>query len=326
MALDCHAHWIPGELAELLRRRSCAPRIEATAQGETFVTWLGRRPLAPLLGPQARLELMDRHGVALQLLSLAPLFGLDCLAPEASYPLVRAFNDATAALCRGHPRRFAGLAALPLSNIALAVEELRRAHALGLRGATLPADGFVSAVAAARYCPILDAGDALGSHFFIHPGPVSAMREENVRAVRSDNAWQRRIVLLTQATLSECVLTLASGLLDAYRNLTVQMANLGGTIPLLLERMHSVQLDQGDDDGEKTLAGLRRLYVDTASFGPRAVALALHCFGEERVLLGTDCPIFSTPRMLQAIDSLPDRARTAVLETNARRLLGLPSG
>jgi predicted TIM-barrel fold metal-dependent hydrolase len=325
VALDCHAHWIPDELAERLRRRSRAPRIESAAQGETFVTWLGRRPLAPLLGPEGRLELMDRHGVALQLLSLAPLFGLDCLAPEESYPLVRAFNDATAELCRAYPRRFAGLAALPLRDIALSVEELRRAHALGLRGAALPADGFVSLAAAAPYRPILDAGDALGSHFFVHPGPVAAAREHDVRAAQSDSAWQRRIVLLTQATLSECVLTLGSGLLDAYRDLTVQIANLGGTIPFLLERMLSVQLDQEDEAAGNTLSRLRSLYVDTASFGPRAVALALQCFGEDRVLLGTDCPIFSTPRMLHAVDSLPERARTAVLEANAQRLFALPS-
>jgi predicted TIM-barrel fold metal-dependent hydrolase len=66
---------------------------------------------------------------------------------------------------------------------------------------------------------------------------------------------------------------------------------------------------------------LRRCYVDTASFGSRAMELALHAFGADRVVLGTDCPIFSTERMLQAVAALPGDARSAILEANPRRLV-----
>ena len=143
--------------------------------------------------------------------------------------------------------------------------------------------------------------------------------ERDVRAT-GDDAWQRRIVLETQSRLSECVVTLASpDLRDAYPAVTVQVANLGGTIPFLLERMESVA-----EHRAKELRGrLRRCYVDTASFGPRAVELALKAFGADRVVFGTDCPIFSTERMLQAMTALPDDARHAILEINPRRLLNL---
>ena len=62
-----------------------------------------------------------------------------------------------------------------------------------------------------------------------------------VRDVRGDDAWQRHIVLETQARLSEVMMTLNfSDYLNPYPAVTVQIANLGGTIPFLLERMDEV--------------------------------------------------------------------------------------
>lgn len=37
MGFDCHAHWISPRLAELLRQRQTAPRIERGEEGERFV-------------------------------------------------------------------------------------------------------------------------------------------------------------------------------------------------------------------------------------------------------------------------------------------------
>jgi hypothetical protein len=92
------------------------------------------------------------------------------------------------------------------------------------------------------------------------------------------------------------VLTFAgSSFLDEYPAVTIQIANLGGTIPFLVERMRSVQIDQQGDSSTELAARFRRCYVDTASFGPQAVSLAIQCFGQDRVLLGTDCPI-SAPK------------------------------
>jgi predicted TIM-barrel fold metal-dependent hydrolase len=64
--------------------------------------------------------------------------------------------------------------------------------------------------------------------------------------------------------------------------------------------------------------------VDTASFGPRAIAVAVACFGAERVLLGSDCPIFDTGRAVQAVEAagLDLSAKALVLGDNARRLFG----
>jgi predicted TIM-barrel fold metal-dependent hydrolase len=322
-AVDLHAHWIPPEVAHALRRRRAAPRIEDSADGELFVSWQGRRPFRPLGDLDDRRVFMRRHGVAMQVLSLAGLFGIDCLPVEESVPLVTAFNDAAAAACRADPGQFVALAALPLADIVAASRELERAHALGLRGAILPADGFASLAAAERFKPLFAVANRLGSHFFVHPGPLAAQPERTVAGVQADHAWQRRIVLETQARLSEVIVTLnLSDYLSPYGGVTVQVANLGGTVPFLVERMDEVSRSGG---GDLPSTRMRRCYVDTASFGPRAIELAVACFGADRVVFGTDCPIFDTDRALGALAEarFDDRSRELILAGNARRLLGL---
>lgn len=322
MSIDCHAHWIPRAVAESLRKRRAAPRIEDTPEGDMFVTWQGRRPFRPLGDLDARIALMDRHGVAMQVLSLAGLFGIDCLPIEESLPLVTAFNDEVADVRRSYPQRFAAIAALPLADVALACRELERVHTLGLRGAILPADGFASLSAAERFRPLFATGNRLHSHLFIHPGPVEPQLERQVRGMRADNAWQRRIVLETQARLSEVMVTLnLSDFLDSFFNVTVQIANLGGAIPFLIERMDEVHRDHASDEPPPS-ERLRRCYVDTASFGPRAIEMAVASFGADRVVLGTDCPIFDTQMMLRSVTEarLDAETRNLLLAGNARRL------
>ena len=300
MLIDCHTHWIPPALADLLGRRRVAPCIVRTEDGERFVAPYSSRPFdAGLYDLDSRLALMERQGVAMQVLSLAGLFGIDCLPLDESAPLVRAFNDATIEAQRAHPRRLAGLAALPLADPSSARRELERCLAAGMRGAILPADGFCRLSLARAYTGLFEAGEQAKCHFFIHPGPIE--RPPPDEADTGDNAWLRRIVIQAQERLSQVMVTLnLTDFLDAYPGVTVQVANLGGAIPFLLERM-----DRVAGDGPRQRAPSRRFsrcYVDTASFGRRAIELAVAAFGSGRVLLGTDCPIFDTGHMVNELN------------------------
>ena len=320
MAIDCHAHWIPPGLAELLRRRRSGPRIERAGEGERFVGAITGRPFdAALADIEFRMDLMRRCGLARQVLSLAGLFGIDSLPAEEAAPLVAAFNDEAAELCRREPERFIGLAALPVADPERMGRELERAQALGLRGAILPASGFVSLEGARRFEAVFAVGNRLRSHFFIHPGPLAPVPESSLRADREDSAWQRRIVLEAQAVLSSVMMTMnLTTFLDPYPDVTVQVANLGGTMPFLLERMDEVHRMEAAD-GQPPSQRMRRCYVDTASFGPRAVELAVAAFGADRVVLGTDCPIFDVARMLDAVSraNISSEARELILTGNA---------
>jgi predicted TIM-barrel fold metal-dependent hydrolase len=323
-SIDLHAHWVPPPLAERLRERVTVPRLQRSAYG-------GERLLMPIgtlsfsehyVDPALRLELMDRCGIDRQLLSLPGLFGIDSLPLHEAAPLVRLFNDRCAELCRSHPGRFSALAALPLADMDAAVAELQRARReLRLLGAILPVDAFLSEQEAFKLVPLLEAGDALGAHFFVHPG----RRADGGPLPPSppDHDLARR-ALAVQHEVGEAMVTLLlSELLDPYPNVRVQVANLGGTFPAVVERMDHMVLLR---DPGRTLPSSRaqRVWVDCASLGARAIEQAVAVFGADRVVLGTDCPIFDTGRTLRAIREarLSQAERELVLGGNARELLG----
>jgi predicted TIM-barrel fold metal-dependent hydrolase len=202
-----------------------------------------------------------------------------------------------------------------------AVAELRRARAdLGLLGAILPVDAFFSEALAGRLAPLFAAGDALGAHFFVHPGrrPDSGP----LPAAPADHDLARR-ALAVQHDVGEAMVTLLlSDFLDAYPRVTVQVANLGGTFPAVVERMdHMVSLR--DPSRRLPSSRARRVWVDCSSLGVRALEQAVGVFGADRVVVGTDCPIFDTVRTLAAVRDarMSPKEREQVLAGNARALL-----
>lgn len=256
------------------------------------------RPLDPVMFDlAARQDLLGRVGISWQMLSLSSLWNVDNLPAAESLPLVRAFNDATAQAVGAGSGIFGGLAALPLQDLKAAAVELRRACAAGLSGAILPAEALATLSRARRLAPLLEEADQLGAHLFIHPGYLRAP----VHAPSGpDNWWARRIVLDTQQQLTAAMLTLCStALLDDHQNLTVQVANLGGAMPFYLERLRAVAADDPADEQHGWSFDMRRIFVDSASFGPHAVGMAREVLGKNRVRLGTDMPILDASRIFQ---------------------------
>ena len=332
MPTDMHCHWLPEALAEHLRARTSPPFLEPAQAGENLQvsseTYRVPIPFGPIYTDiEARLAFMDDVGIATNLLSLPGLFGIDSLPAAESGPLVRIFNDETAALCRQHPLRFCGLAALPIADPEACVAELRRARqTLGLYGAILPVNAFLDLEQAQRMRPLFEAGEALGVHFFIHPGPIprelQVVAPASPEAIPADNTYQRHITLEVQAKLSSAMVTfLGTDFLDPYPNVSIHVANLGGTYPFLVERLEQIATHYTHETfaPERT----RRCYVDCASFGPRAIELAAAVFGVDRVLCGSDYPIFSAEFTLASIRAtrLSKQQQQAVLTGNAATLL-----
>lgn len=323
-AIDMHAHWVPPEMAHALRQRQGQmPRLEVLADGtERLVMPIGTlRFSEAYTDPSRRLQQMLQQGVSQQMLSLPGLFGIDSLPLNQAAPLVRAFNDACAQLCQTHPEQFCGLAALPWADMDAAVAELRRARLeLGLLGAVLPVDAFRSEATAARIRPVFEAAEALGAHFFVHPG---RMPDSGALPVAPPDHDLARRALAVQHEVGEAMVTLLlSDFLQPWRNITVQVANLGGTFPAVVERMDHM-LALRDPDRAKPSSRAHAVWVDCASLGPRALEQATAVLGANRVMLGTDDPIFDAARTIAGIQQshLSAADQALVLSGNAAALL-----
>jgi predicted TIM-barrel fold metal-dependent hydrolase len=336
VTVDMHCHYLPPALDEAFRARRDPPWIETLADGaERLHLPIGFLPFLreDYVDMDRRIAFMDAHGIARQMVSLPGLFGLDSLPASECGALLTAYNDHAAALAAAHPDRFAAIAALPLADIDAAVAEYRRARTgRGLSGMILPVSGFISVEAATRYAPLLSAAQQLGGHVFIHPGrrpdQVPPPGGQPKAYPYADNVLARQ-ALAVQDAVGNCMVTLIhGGVLAPFPDVTVQVANLGGTLTIVTERIaHAVALRDPD---AAPPAIPDRLYVDCASLGPVALEAAVAVYGADRVVFGTDCPVFETPRTLRAVADarLDDSQRRAILSDNAAALLdrASPSG
>ncbi len=321
-----HTHCLPGPLVEALRRRDRAPDIGRERKTDPVTMGIvgSRIPYDPVFADiELRLEAMNRTGVDTELLSLPGLFGIDSLGVEEALPLCRLFNDGVAAIVAAHPGRFAALAAVPLADAGVAATEYRRArNELGLSGVILPGDAFVSVERARTMAPVLDSVAREGGMVFVHPGPLPATGGP-APAAHSDSPLIRRVTVDIQNRLSEVMVTLAlTDLLDPWPDLPVQVANLGGSLPFMIERMDLVHGARRPGEPPPSSV-MRPLHVDCATMGPRAIELAVAVYGDDRVMMGTDAPVFGARGAWTALEAtdLSEDQRNRIAHGNAAELL-----
>ena len=292
--IDMHAHFYGGGLVEHLQRRTERPCLRQDADGTRMLAMNGAFPFeAAHHDPATVLAQMDATGVARRMLTFPGALCLDALPVAEIGAAIGAFNDAMAALGQDSAGRLVGLAGLPLADMDLAAAELLRVRRdLRLPGAILPADYFGTIADARRLIPVLKAADATGALLMIHPGPMAGQAPAPVAA---EFPQFRTSAVELQSQASQVVLTLIlSDLLDAFPRVRFQVINLGGTIPFVVERMESIARHRTPDAPFPT-GRLRRLWFDSASMGPRALEMAVALYGADRIMLGTDWPIFRDP-------------------------------
>jgi predicted TIM-barrel fold metal-dependent hydrolase len=321
--VDWHAHWLPPEAIAVLAARTEPPRIVADPAGQRwFDIGDGRRlPLKEAqLDLDRRRDEMDRAGVDRQILSLAVVAGIfpACLPPEIEQAVAEATNRGLARLNAQSGGRFGGLACLPSGAPVLAARMLEQAvDEYGLEGGVLPADAFADETLARYLAPVLAVAHRLRTQIFVHPGP----RSGHPLPTGGDDplAMIRRRAVGFQDALTQAAITLEySDLLDPYPDAKVRVANLGGTLALLAERIaltaDRMGLPPAWADGRP-----RRILVDTASFGADGLTLAAKTLGADRLVYGSDSPALALSPGLDGLRAaaLSEADRAAILSGQA---------
>lgn len=300
-AIDIQTHYVPPAAARHLER--C--RVDGLSARLP--------PDAPIYRLDARLRAMDAAGVAVSVLSFAPLGVIADAGIRGD--ICRAANDGLLAACAAHPDRFVAAAALPLSDPDHALDELARvadedamravqivAQTTGYR----PDSGFddLFALAADKRLPIIlhpSAGVADLSPHFDDFGLSSGMH-----------------AMISHALVAARMIQ--SGLLDRIAGLELILTHLGGILPFLIDRMDS--RDKGPAAHPPSHYLRHRLHFDICGFpaGP-ALRCALETVGDGRLLIGSDWPSRPIGDVLTALRELglDAEAERAVLRGNAAR-------
>jgi len=293
--VDIHQHVWPDLFVEELRRRSQPPRLD----GWTLLT-RGEPPFKvnPADHDVARRAAQAaRDGVDRVVIGLSSPLGIEYLAPEDATSLLDAYHDGVIEL--GAP--FAGWAAACLTAIDAAslVKQLDR----GFVGLQLPATAVADESGYRRCSALLDVLAERDLPLFIHPGAALAIAD--------GPAWWPALVPYVQQLHAAWFAFRAYGR-PAHPRLRICFTALAGLAPLHGERLAA----RGGADPLARGAVDPRMFVETSSYGDRAVDSVLRVLGVYVLVFGSDRP-YAQPH---SGFGLGEAARHAIRVTNPARL------
>ena len=329
-AIDIHAHLVPQSLwrAADAGKPWYGYRHEP---GEGIGTILGDGKRFGFTSPKVRftpeerIQDMDAQGVDVQVVSIhTPFFGHH-LDPAQGLELAREVNDEIAGLARHWPRRFAGLATLPVQDVKLAIDELERAvTVLGLKGAELDTQVNGEQWDEAKFLPLFKAAESMGAVLFFHPQP-----QHNFLMQRTprDGLVNSLGVILDDAIL--VAILIAGGVLEACPKLCACIAHGGGPACYAMGRLDRGW--QGRPEARRIpqppSAYQRRLYYDTVVGSEKALRFLVDEVGADRVVLGSDWPFVpwhpSPVTWVRGLGSLTLEEKERILWRNLEGLLGV---
>ena len=215
--------------------------------------------------------------------------------------LARKANDRLGGIVSGHPKRFAGFAALPTPDPAAAAAELERAVAtLGLKGGIV--HGLTNGLFLddKRFWVLFERAAALNVPLYLHAGnPPAAVADAYYR----DYADKYPLLLragwsYTVETATQAIRLVLSGVFDAYPRLTVIVGHLGESLPFSLWRIDRY-LQFAGRSGQSFRETFRAHFHITTSgnFSDSALQCTLAEMGADRILFAVDWPYEVSIRM-----------------------------
>jgi predicted TIM-barrel fold metal-dependent hydrolase len=310
--IDVHAHYWTNDYLDLL--------IDLGKADAGAARGIGAGGGAEL---EARLRLMDRAGVEIQVLSACPQtpYGQD---REKAAKAARFVNDQYAELVQHHSDRFAAFAALPMPHLDEAVGEIGRAlDELGMTGVAMNATVLGRALVEPDYEPVFAELNRRGAVLYLHPAGNSACTP-----LIGDYHLTWMVGAPVEDTISVMQL-ITRGVPVRYPDIKIINSHLGGALPMLLQRADDQYRWEAPQTPEPPSVAARRMWYDTVGHGHvPALRCAIDSFGADRLVLGTDFPYENGDIFVRAVDYINDpqigtTAARAILDHNASALLGI---
>ena len=277
-----------------------------------------------------RIADMDAAGIDMQVLSLnAP--GVEQAEAGEQISVARESNDLLAEAVKKNPKRFAGLAALPIAASEKAAAELERmVRQHGFQGTLINGHTRGRYLDDKFFWPILERAEALNVPIYLHPTiPPKAVVEASyggfspvVTGVLASAGWGWHI-----ETSVHLIRMILGGVFDRYPKLQIVIGHLGEGIPFMLPRLNK-NLSTEVTKLKRPVGDYLRENVHYTFGGFNFPATFLNLLlevGVGRIMFSVDYPYGSMVEARAFLEQLPvssaDRERIA--HGNAEKLFGL---
>ncbi len=327
--IDTHAHVVPENFPAYIGNKVPTdwPSMAAAQPCHRNVMISGKvyRTVADKCWDTAkRLQDLPGMGLALQVVSPMPELLSYWMEPYDAQQLLRYLNDQIAAMVAESGGGLAGLGAVPLQDMSLAIRELAYVvKVLGFAGVEVGSNINGAPIGAPQFDPFFEVCEALGAAVFVH-----AIRPAGMDRLVGPAPLQQVIGYPGDVGLAAASV-ITSNLLVRRPGLRMAFSHGGGTLASLLPRL---QQGWGVFPALKdsiTLAPreqARRLFYDTLVFDTPTLRHLVDSFGDTQLMIGTDYPFnFHDRTPVERIEAagLGADAVLRLVHHNAGRFLGL---
>ena len=276
-----------------------------------------------LTDPDERLADMDRMGIDVQALSVAPPQYYYWTDPALGRRLARMQNEHLAQMVEDHPDRFVGLATVPLQDVEAAVAEFEYGvRTLGFKGVEICPNVNGLDLDDPRFEPFWAKAQELDALVVLHP---HGFTEGN----RFMDYYMTNVVGNPLESTVATTRIIHGGVLERYPDLKICVVHGGGYLPFYSSRMdhaYEARPEGGHHITRPPSTYLRQMYFDCLVFDAPHLEFLVKQMGADHVMIGTDYPYdmgHYDPLDQIAKADLTDEQRAQIIGGTAARLLGL---
>jgi aminocarboxymuconate-semialdehyde decarboxylase len=327
--IDAHAHVVPENFPRYLGSKAPAdwPAMEAAQACHRNVMISGKvyRTVSDRCWDTGkRMADLTAMGLALQVVSPMPELLSYWMAAADAQQLLRYINEQIAVMAAESGGAIAGLGAVPLQDIDLAIRELEYVvKTLGFAGVEVGSNINGEPIGAPRFDPFFEACESLGASVFVH-----AIRPAGMDRLVGPAPLQQVLGFPSDIGLAAASV-ITTNLLVRRPKLRIAFSHGGGSLAMLLPRLQQGWAVFPVLKEALTAAPLeqaRKLFYDTLVFDTPTLRHLVSVFGSSQLLIGTDYPFnFHDSTPVQRIESAGFDQATAMqlIRHNAERFLGL---
>ncbi len=332
MIIDCHGHVsAPAELwaykASVLSHRGSHGRGGVRVSDDDIRRAVNKVEMAP----RGHLDMLERHGTDLQLISPRPFQMMSSFEPgRVVHWFVEECNTIIHRQAQLFPDKFVGVAGLPQvagEPIENTFAELDRCVGLGFKGCLLNPDPYENT---RTDHPGL--GDRYWYPLYEKLCELDLPAHIHATGSRSDRT-PYSLHFINEETIAVFNLV-NSSVLDDFPSLKLVVSHGGGAIPYQLGRLEAGSIRPGSK--RRFSDGMRKLYYDTVLYTEGALRLLIETVGVDQCLFGSECPGVGSKildgqdhtmdhiaPMIAKFDFLSDADKKKIFEDNARAVFRL---
>lgn len=328
MVIDIHTHIIPSELPDFSKEFGYGnfitlyhhlPNKAWMMQGEKKF----REIDINCWDVSVRIEEMEKFQIDAQVISTIPVMFSYWAKPQDGLKVAMFLNDHIAKIINHYPKKFIGLATLPMQDIELSIKELERAKSIGFRGVQIGSNVNQKNLTEQEFGEFFSACESLDMCILVHPWQM--MGQEYMQKY-----WLPWLVGMPAETARAIASMIFSGVFDKHPQLRVCFAHGGGSFIPTIGRIEHGWECRPDlvaiDNPNNPRNYLGKFWVDSHTCDHKLLQYIISEIGVDKVVQGSDYPFplgEAVPGELVRTAPISEKDKQTILCDAPKKWLGI---